>query len=97
MSRRCAVTGKAVLSGNNVSHANNKTRRKFLPNLQDVSVFSETLQSPVRLRVTTNGLRTIEHKGGLDAWIIDAKDADLTRPLRLVKKQILAKKQAAVA
>ena len=69
MARRCAITGKGVLAGNNVSHANNKTRRRFLPNLQNVSVMSEALGRPVSLRVSTNGLRTIEHKGGIDAFL----------------------------
>ncbi len=67
MSRRCAITGKGVQTGNNVSHANNKTRRRFLPNLQDISLFSEALQRMIRVRVSTHGLRTIEHRGGLDA------------------------------
>ena len=68
MSRRCQITGKGVLTGNNVSHANNKTRRRFLPNLQDVSLVSEVLGSAVRIRVSVQGLRTIEHNGGLDAF-----------------------------
>ena len=73
MARRCAITGKGVLTGNNVSHANNKTRRRFLPNLQDTSVMSDALGRPVRLRISTNGLRTIEHRGGLDAFLKTAK------------------------
>ena len=86
MSRRCAVTGKSILVGNNVSHANNKTKRRFLPNLQIVSLLSEALGDSVQIRLSTRGLRTIEASGGLDAWITSkAKtklDPDL-RPLRL--------------
>ena len=88
MARRCAITGKGVLSGNNVSHANNKTRRRFLPNLQNVSVMSETLGRPVSLRVSTNGLRTIEHKGGIDAFLKKARSDTLTAELRRLKRQI---------
>ncbi len=88
MSRRCAVTGKGVLTGNNVSHANNKTRRRFLPNLQETSLFSEALQRMVRLRLTTNGLRTIEHKGGLDAWLTTCAKAGLNPELRRVRRLV---------
>ena len=88
MARRCAITGKGVLAGNNVSHANNKTRRRFLPNLQNVSVMSETLGRPVSLRVSTNGLRTIEHKGGIDAFLKKAQSDTLTAELRRLKRQI---------
>ena len=75
MARRCAVTGKGVQTGNHVSHANNKSRRRFLPNLQQTSVFSEALGRNISIRVSTNGLRTIEHKGGLDAYLIGARSA----------------------
>lgn len=88
MARRCAITGKGVLAGNNVSHANNKTRRRFLPNLQNVSVMSEALGRPVSLRVSTNGLRTIEHKGGIDAFLKKARSDTLTAELRRLKRQI---------
>ncbi len=88
MSRRCSVTGKGVQAGNNVSHAHNKTRRRFLPNLQASTVYSESLGRSLRLRVTTAALRTIEHKGGLDAWLTSAKAADLTTELRRLKKQV---------
>ena len=64
MSRRCQITGKGVLTGNNVSHANNKTRRRFLPNLQETSLLSDVLGAPVRLRLSTRAIRTIEHNGG---------------------------------
>jgi large subunit ribosomal protein L28 len=89
MSRRCVVTGKGVQSGHKVSHANNKTKRKFLPNLQETSLFSESLGRGVRLRLSTNGIRTIEHKGGLDAWLVEASAADLPSELKQVKKLIV--------
>ena len=88
MARRCAVTGKGVQTGNNVSHANNKTRRRFLPNLQETSLFSESLGRNVRMRVSTNGLRTIEHKGGLDAYLIEASTLELDGDMRRLKKQV---------
>jgi large subunit ribosomal protein L28 len=88
MARRCPISGKGVLTGNNVSHANNKTRRRFLPNLQATSVMSDALGKPVRLRVSTNGLRTIEHRGGIDAFLTKAKSADLTPELRRLKRLI---------
>ena len=74
MSRRCQITGTGVMTGNNVSHANNKTRRRFLPNLQETSMLSDLLGTPVRLRVTTRGIRTIEHNGGIDAFLLGTPD-----------------------
>jgi large subunit ribosomal protein L28 len=91
MARRCAVTGKAVQTGNYVSHANNKTRRRFLPNLQQTSMFSEALGRNISFRVSTNGLRTIEHKGGLDAYLIGARASDLEVAMRSLKRQVEAK------
>lgn len=88
MSRVCAVTGKKPMSGNNVSHANNRTRRRFLPNLQDVSLYSEALGRAVKLRVSTHGLRTIEHKGGLDAYVLETAKTKLDSKLRPIKKQV---------
>jgi large subunit ribosomal protein L28 len=99
MARRCAVTGKGVQTGNNVSHANNKTRRRYLPNLQVTSLFSEALGRNVRFRVSTNGLRTIEHKGGLDSYLVEAAASDLARDMRSLKKQVekvVAERTAAV-
>ena len=78
MSRRCELTGKGVLSGNNVSHANNKTRRRFLPNLQITSVLSETLGREIRLRLSTRAIRTLEHNGGLDAFLMSKNNSKLT-------------------
>ncbi|HRK96253.1 MAG TPA: 50S ribosomal protein L28 [Rhodospirillales bacterium] len=88
MARRCSVTGKGVLTGNNVSHANNKTRRRYLPNLQETSVFSESLGRMVRMRLSTSALRTIEHKGGFDAFLVGARALELPTDLRRLKKQV---------
>jgi|GEM_PF-101613 len=93
MSRACELTGKAVLTGNNVSHANNKTRRRFLPNLVNVTLISESLNQNVKLRVSANALRSVEHRGGLDAFLAKADSAELSPKARLLKKQI-AKKAA---
>lgn len=97
MARRCVVTGKGVMTGNNVSHANNKTRRRFLPNLQVSSLMSDALGRPVSLRLSTNGLRTIEHRGGLDAYLKKARSADLTPALRRLKRRIKKKDAAGPA
>ncbi len=96
MSRRCELTGKAVLAGNNVSHAHNKTRRRFLPNLCQVTLQSDTLGRGVRLRISANALRTVEHRGGLDAFLAKAKNAELSLKARRIKRQI-EKAQAAAA
>jgi large subunit ribosomal protein L28 len=98
MSRRCAVTGKGVLTGNNVSHANNKSRRRFLPNLQETSFMSDVLGTTVRLRLTTRGIKTIEHNGGLDAFLLGTPDRRLPDEARVLKRRISraqAKRQAA--
>ncbi len=95
MSRRCVLTGKGVQTGNNVSHAHNKTRRRYLPNLQKVSLISDALGKTVSLRVSTAAIRTVEHKGGLDAYLLEARDSDLTLELRRLKKQIRKTLQAA--
>lgn len=88
MSRVCELSGKAVMTGNNVSHANNKTRRRFLPNLCDVTLTSETLDRRFRLRVSAAALRTVEHRGGLDAHLLKAKSGELSQRARLIKKQV---------
>jgi large subunit ribosomal protein L28 len=97
MARRCSVTGKGVLTGNNVSHANNKTRRRFLPNLQETSLMSDVLGTTVRLRLTTRGIKTIEHNGGLDAWLLNTPDRKLTDEAKALKRRIAraAEKKAA--
>ncbi len=94
MSRRCELTGKAPMTGNNVSHANNKTKRRFLPNLNNVSLMSETLGKTFKLKVSASALRTVDHRGGLDAFLAKAKDADLSPNALKIKKDI-AKAQAA--
>jgi large subunit ribosomal protein L28 len=96
MARRCAVTGKGVQTGNNVSHANNKTRRRYLPNLQQATLLSDAIGGMVHLRLSTHALRSIEHNGGLDAFLTKARDADLSPKVRRLKHLIL-KKQAAKA
>ena len=90
MSKRCQITGKGVMSGNNVSHANNRTRRKFLPNLQRTSMSSELLGRDVTLRVSVNAIRTIEKHGGLDAFLLQARNAELADEARSLKREILA-------
>ncbi len=97
MARRCAVTGKGVMFGNNVSHANNKTRRRFQPNLQDTSLLSDVLGRMVRLRLSTAAIRTIEHKGGLDAFLEQAKAADLSADALKIKRAIEKRKAATAA
>ena len=91
MARRCELTGKAVLTGNNVSHANNKSRRRFLPNLKSVSLLSDALDRTVRLRISMAALRTVEHRGGFDAFMAKAKEEELSPRARLLRKEILAK------
>ena len=93
MSRRCELTGKAVQSGNKVSHSNRKTRTRFLPNLVQVTLLSETLGRAVRLRVSAAALRSVEHRGGLDAFLAKAVAADLSADAATLKREI-AKKQA---
>ena len=94
MARRCELTGKGVLTGNNVSHAHNKTRRRYLPNLQITSLLSESLGESIRLKLCTSALRTVEHKGGLDAFLLDSRDVNLTSDMVRLKKRI--KKAVAV-
>lgn len=93
MSRKCELTGKGPMSGNNVSHAKNRTRRRFLPNLQDVTLASDTLGRSFRFRISSAALRSVDHRGGLDAFLAKAKDADLSNEALKVKK-LIAKAQA---
>lgn len=90
MARRCMITNKGVMSGNNVSHANNKTRRRFLPNLQNVSFISTAL-GLVHLRVSTNAIRTIEHNGGLDNFLITTSNLKLSTEARQLKRRVLSR------
>jgi large subunit ribosomal protein L28 len=89
MSRRCQMTGKGVLTGNNVSHANNKTRRRYLPNLQDTSLLSDALGTTVRMRLSTQALRTIEHNGGLDAFLTTTSNRKLPLEAQALKRRIV--------
>ena len=94
MARRCELTGKGVMTGHHVSHANNKTKRVFRPNLQTVSLASDALGQSVRLRISMNALRSVDRSGGLDAFLVRAKDGLLSeRALRF--KRLIVKKQAA--
>jgi large subunit ribosomal protein L28 len=96
MSRRCDLTGKGVLVGHTVSHSNIKTKRRFLPNLLNVTMMSDALGRSVRLRVSANALKTVDHSGGLDAYLLKAKDSVLAPEMRDLKKAI-RKKQAKAA
>ncbi|MFT4096913.1 MAG: 50S ribosomal protein L28 [Rhodoblastus sp.] len=96
MSRRCELTGKAVQTGNLVSHSNRKTRTRFLPNLCNVTLQSEALGRPVRLRIAAAALRSVEHRGGIDAFLLKARDVELSINARAIKREIV-KKQAASA
>ena len=93
MSRRCELSGKGVLTGNNVSHSNIKTRRRYLPNLNPVTLESETLGQTFRFRIAASTLRTVDHRGGLDAFLAKARDEQLSPRALKVKKEI-AKAQA---
>ena len=96
MARICELTGKGRMVGNNVSHANNKTKRTFLPNLQNVTLLSDMLEQGFKLRVSTHGLRSVEHVGGLDNWLLKTSDEKLSLNARKIKKAV-SKKQAVAA
>jgi large subunit ribosomal protein L28 len=89
MSRRCQITGKGVLTGNNVSHANNKSRRRFLPNLQTASLLSDTLGFAVTMRLSTRAIRTVERNGGIDAFLLGTPNRNLPPEAQALKRQIL--------
>src|SRR3546814_468791 len=95
MSRICELNGKTRQVGHNVSHANNKTKRVFLPNLQDVTLISESLEKSVKLRVSTHGLRSVEHVGGLDNWLLKTGEEKLSLRARRLKREIVKKQAAA--
>ena len=97
MARRCELTGKAVQTGNRVSHANNKTRRRWLPNLSEVTLISDALGRSVRLRISAHALRSVEHRGGLDAFLAKSRDEDLSIRVRRLKRQIEKKQPAAAS
>lgn len=91
MSRICDLTGKSVMTGNNVSHANNKTRRVFRPNLLAVTLLSDATGQTYRLKVSANALRTVEHRGGLDNYLLKARNEELSQRARLIKRQVSKK------
>ena len=95
MSRRCELTGKGPMVGNNVSHAINRTRRRFLPNLLNVSLISDALGRTVKLRISANALRSVEHRGGLDAFLLKAADSDLSVRALELKREVKATTTAA--
>ena len=97
MSRICELTGRGRQVGHNVSHANNKTKRVFLPNLQNVTLLSDSLERGVKLRVSTHGLRSVEHVGGLDNWLLKTSDEKLSLRVRRLKREISKKADAAQA
>ena len=97
MARRCARTGKGVQVGFNVSHAHNKTKRRYLPNLRQQRLYSETLGESIRLKVSNHGLRIVERRGGLDGYLLKAKDAELSGDLRRLKRRVVAAQAAGPA
>ena len=90
MARRCELTGKGVMTGNTVSHALNRTRRRFLPNLLNVSLMSEALNRTVKLRISANALRSVEHRGGLDAFLLKADNDELSLRALALKQEVRA-------
>ena len=91
MSRRCELTGVGPMVGHNVSHSNIKTKRRFLPNLVNVTFISEALERNVRLRVSTNAVKSVDHNGGLDAFLLKAGDDELSPKALKIKRQVKAK------
>ncbi len=97
MSRRCDLTSKAPQTGHKVSHSNRKTKRRFLPNLCSVTLISDALERSVRLRISANALKSVDHRGGLDAFLMKAKDDELSQRARELKREIEKKRAAAAA
>ena len=95
MSRRCELTGKTRQIGHKVSHSNRKTKRRFLPNLLNVTLQSDALGRSVRMRISANALKSVDHRGGLDAFLLVAKDADLSKHALEIKRAIVKKRDAA--
>lgn len=95
MSRRCEITGKGPMTGNNVSHAKNRTKRRFLPNLQSISFFSESLKKGIKVTSSANGIRTVEHKGGIDKFLLGTAPTKLAPSLRKWRKLVAAKQNDA--
>jgi large subunit ribosomal protein L28 len=94
MARRCELTGKGVMVGHNVSHAVNRTKRRFLPNLLNVTLISDALGRSVKLRISANALRSVEHRGGLDEFLLKAKDDELSPRALVIKNELRAKAAA---
>ena len=88
MTRKCELTGKIVITGNNVSHANNKTKRRFIPNLQNVSLYSDRLEKKIKLKIATSTLRTVEKNGGIDSFLITTSSKSLSKTAKKYKKSI---------
>ena len=88
MTRKCELTGKIVITGNNVSHANNKTKRRFIPNLQNVSLYSDRLEKKIKLKIATSTLRTVEKNGGIDSFLITTSSKNLSKTAKKFKKSI---------
>ncbi len=97
MSWRCELTGKTRQIGHKVSHSNHKTKRRFLPNLLNVTLLSDVLNRKVRLRISANALKTVDHRGGLDAFLVAAKDAELSPRALELKRQVTKKRTTAAA
>jgi large subunit ribosomal protein L28 len=97
MSRRCELTGKGPLVGHRVSHSNIKTKRRFLPNLFNVTMISDALGRSVKLRVSANAIKSVDHRGGLDAYLLKAKDDELSVKALELKRQVAKKRAAAAA
>ena len=95
MARRCELTGKTALVGHRVSHSNRKTKHRFLPNLVNVTMASDALNRTVKLRIAASALRTVDHRGGLDAFLLKAKDDDLSPRVRELKRELVKKRAAA--
>tara|TARA_B100000989_G_scaffold292135_1_gene267564 strand:- start:856 stop:1152 length:297 start_codon:yes stop_codon:yes gene_type:complete len=93
MTKKCTITKKKPLTGNNVSKAINKTKKRFLPNLQNVSFFSEKLNKKIRLKVTARGIKSVEHNGGIDKYVMSLKSKEHTPETKLLKKNLLAVEQ----
>ncbi len=97
MARRCVITGKDVLVGHNVSHSKRRTKRRFLPNLQVASLWSDSLNLSLKLRISTAGLRTVEHNGGIDSFLIDTPDVKLSAEARRLKRRVERAKEKRAA
>jgi large subunit ribosomal protein L28 len=97
MSWRCELTGKTHQVGNRVSHSNRKTKRRFMPNLLNVTLLSDSLGRKVRLRISANALKTVDHRGGFDAFLLKAKDTELSDRALDLKRQVVKKRAAAAA